>query len=80
MTKFLSHVAASDLLDSIRLQYFSGLMTWTEAMDRVAALRSMCLPLALVGLTADQILKLEQWPVQGDWDDDQKELARIFHE
>lgn len=65
--KFLSYRAAREFLDATRLSYFAGLISWTEAMDRLVALREMCSQTNPSGQTAARILQLEQWSSEGTW-------------
>ncbi len=67
--KYLSYRAAADLLEIIRLSQFAGLASWTETMDRLLALCSMCAPKNPTRTSSERILALNEWPTKDDWEE-----------
>lgn len=66
--KYLTRTAARDFHWAIRASFHTGIASWTETMDRVAALREMCEPASSYHTLADRLLKLEDWsPERTDW-------------
>jgi hypothetical protein len=64
---YLTQDAAANYLDNVRLSYFVGLIDWSEAMDHLATLRSMCEPRDPASIYAARVQRLEQHEGNDDW-------------
>ena len=65
--KHLSHRAAADFLKATRACHAYGIASRTETLDRVLALRQMCMPTGKAALVAERLLRSEDWPIISDW-------------
>lgn len=69
LMKYLSPRAAADLLYIIRLSLFADLASWTETMDRLLALHTMCPPKNSTRTVVERILSLNEWPQEENWEE-----------
>ena len=65
--KLLTRDAARLFLNSSRNAFLFGLISWSQLLDRLVALKGMCSPTNSAGMTADRILRAEEWENGDDW-------------
>lgn len=65
--KYITREAASLYLHCTKASFMSGLISWSQLMQRLAALRSMCSPSNPAGIYAERMLRLEEWEYNEDW-------------
>lgn len=68
--RVLTQRAARDLLHATKVSYFWGMISWTEALDRLLALQRMCANGDPSGVVAARILLLEDWRTERHWADE----------
>lgn len=66
--KYLTRDAARLYLNSSRNAFFFGLISWSQLMARLVALRDMCSASNPSGVAADRILRAEEWDEECEWD------------
>ncbi len=66
---YLSLRAALHYLALVRVSYFSGLIDWSEAMDRLSSLKTMCAPEDPTYKYVSRVLQLEQYDLCEDWNE-----------
>ena len=66
--KYLTHDAARLFLNSSRNKFLLGLISWSQLMDRLVALRGLCSTTNPSGNMADRILRMEEWENRDEWE------------
>ena len=66
--KYLTRAAARLFLNSSRNAFLLGLISWSQLMDRLVALRGMCSPSNPSGIVAERILRIEEWENGDEWE------------
>jgi hypothetical protein len=66
---YLSYAGSQAFLRCTELGYFAHAIGWTEAMERLVALRQMCRPADEIGRHVDRVLTLQEWPRENVWPD-----------
>ena len=65
--KYLTRDAARLFFNSSRNAYLFDLISWSQLIDRLVALRGMCSPANPAGITAGRILQIEEWENGDEW-------------
>lgn len=65
--KYLTRNASRVFLNTSKTAHLVGLISWSQLMDRLVALRDMCRPGDPSWLFADRILRLEEWDSESNW-------------
>ena len=65
---YISRPAARTFLALTRASHFGSLISWTEALGRIAALRTLCELGSPEALEAQRILVLDGWEAEDKWD------------
>jgi hypothetical protein len=66
--KYLTRDAARLFLNSSRNAYLLDLISWSQLMDRLVALRGMCSTSNTSGMKAGRILQIEEWENGDEWE------------
>ena len=66
--QYLTRAAARLFLNSSKDAFFLGLISWSQLLDRLVALRGMCSPSNPSGIAADRILRVEEWQTDDEWE------------
>lgn len=74
--KYLSDIAARELLWAVRANFSAGFVSWTETLDRLVALHDMARPGSSTQIFAVRLLRLEGWPIDTDWGSESNEPSR----
>lgn len=65
--KYLTRYASRAFLGTSKTAHLMGLISWSQLMDRLVALRDMCRPNDPSGQFAERILRLEEWSSESNW-------------
>lgn len=65
--RYLTHAAARAFLNTSKSAYLMRLISWSQLMERLVALRDMCRPNNPSGQIADRILRIEEWSSESHW-------------
>jgi|GEM_PF-2702651 len=64
---YLTRYASRAFLSTSKMAHLMGLISWSQLMDRLVALRDMCGPDDPSGRFAERMLRLEEWASESKW-------------